>query len=297
MKRIDSDFEKYIGQGENPDLLASVVEFDRRFDQFFKVDYEKSEKGITRTEQYIYPGLKDSALLTSYLDYFQIYGDVPIGATIVDLGAGYCRGSMLFNNLKDKRCISVECEESRVEAALSSSPEDIIVADLLDKKFELPLSEYYFIYLPVGVVLYEIIKKVIDQKIEATFYIIESHGDLVNYLLMQSEIFTLVDKPFKTSVVRHDPFIYKFRSKRVTIQPDSLSFENDMALWHLFNHDKNLKLEIESSIPGRTSKSKWFGVLLGSTLIKYNGQMALYLENPSRVLQLGTQDKILSITR
>jgi hypothetical protein len=297
MKRIDIDFKNYIGQGENSDLFVSVIEYDRKFDRFFGIDYEESEKNISRNEEYIYPGLEDTALLTSYLDYFQIYRDLPQGATIVDLGAGYCRGSMLFSSLELKRCISVECEQSRTKAALSICPNDILIADLVDKKFVIPKAEFYFIYLPVGIVLYEIIRKVIQQKIEATFYVVESHGDLIDYLLMLPKVFKLINKPFKVSLPRHDPYIYKFKSKAVHLELSDFTYKQDLVLWHLFNHDKNLKMKISSTIPGKLKRSEWEANLSGSTVIKYNNRIALYLENPSRVLQLGNQDEILSVTR
>lgn len=297
MKRIDEDFKDYIGQGENSDLLVSVANFDRKFDQFFGIDYLEGEKGVKREDDFIYPGLADTALLTSYLDYFQIYEDIPIGATLVDLGAGYCRGSLLFQKLGEKRCVSVECEKSRAEAALSLNPADIIVGDLLNSNFKLPEAGYYFIYLPQGKVLYETIKKIIEQRIEATFYIIESHGDLVDYFNMQINIFSLLEKPFKTSLPRHKPFIYKFKSKKLEIDKANLNLEKDLPLWHLYNYDKELKLTVESKVPGSEQSNVWSGEISGSTLINYNGKNSLYLEKPSRVIQLETQDRILAVTR
>jgi hypothetical protein len=40
----------------------------------------------------------------------------------------------------------------------------------------------------------------------------------------------------------------------------------------------------------------WEAAVKGSSLINYNGELAVYLENPSRILQLKTQDKIIGIT-
>ena len=154
MKRIDEDFKYFIGQGENSDLFVSVVEFDRKFDHYFEMDYSKAESNLITIDDDLYPGLDDSALLTSYLDYFQIHEDLPLNETLVDLGAGYCRGSLLFDALGKNRCISIEVAANRVVGAQKIVPEDIIIADMISPDFDIPDSNFYFIYLPVSKVLY-----------------------------------------------------------------------------------------------------------------------------------------------
>ncbi len=297
MKKIDKDFKSYLGQGENSDLFVFVIAFDRKFDKHFGLDYSKAESNLIAIDDDLYPGLDDSALLTSYLDYFQIHEDLPQNATLVDLGAGYCRGTLLFDALGSKRCISVEIAENRVERAKQLSPNDIILADMTSSSFIIPKESYYFIYLPVSKVLYSLFKKIIKQKIEATFYVIESHGDLIDFFFMHNTLFTPVGKPFKTSTPRHRSWVHKFKSNIVEdphIKDED--FYTNIPLWHLYNFDSDKKFIIESKIMNSNQTKKWEANVKNSSIINYNGDLAVYLENPSRILQLDTQDKILRIT-
>jgi hypothetical protein len=297
MKRIDKNFKDYIGQGENSDLFISVIEFDRNFDKYFDVDYSKAESKLVTNEEDIYPGLEDSALLTSYLDYYQIYDDLSDGENLVDLGAGYCRGSMLFNTLGGKRCLSLEIIESRVEAAKKICRDDIFVNDITSAEFIIPVESHYLIYLPVSKVLYTLFKKLIEQKIEATFYVIESHGDLVDFFKMHDSLFTLIGKPFKTSTPRHNQWVYKFKSNILTnFKIEDELFNSNIPLWHLYNFDSPKKFIIESKIMNSNKTKVWSADIKGSRIINYNNELAVYLENPARILQLKTQDKILQIT-
>ncbi len=297
MKRIDLNYQDYIGQGENSDLLVSVVEFDRKFDSYFNIEYQKVEQAITNTDESTYQGIEDSALSTSYLDYFQMYTDISQGESLVDLGAGYCRGTLLFNALGDKRCISVEREALRSRAAVLKCENDILIADLLDENFRIPLAENYFIYLPVDKVLYSIFKKIIGQKIEANFYVIESHGDLIDFFQFHKELFVEQEFNIKTSLPRHRPFIYKFKSKIVSNEKISNLTIDNLSLWHLYNNDKDIDLKISSTIPGSKLTREWRSSIKGSHLIRYNNRLCLSLENPSRIIDFGNGDQILSIIK
>lgn len=123
------------------------------------------------------------ALQTSYEDLYAISKHLPQGSTICDLGAGHCTMALLYSNIRpDIKTISIEYFPQRTEKAKKSLKNFknalIIHADL--RKIELPKADYYFIYLPQTPLLHRILIHL--KKKEAQLIVIESHGDVFDFL-------------------------------------------------------------------------------------------------------------------
>lgn len=301
MQSFYNKFNKLKGQGNNPDLFVCVAKYDQEIDRSFGIDYENTENKIQTTNEDIYAGLENTALLTSYLDYYQMILDLGEKKVLADLGAGYCRGSLLIEKLGlSSKILSLEVESNRVAIAKSIVRDKslIIQEDLLDNNFQLPKVDAFFLYLPTGPVINSLIKKVIDQKVEAIFYIIESHGDLIDNILFYPEVFKQIPCDLVTSLPRHDNKIYKFQSFKSTIKKIDFNNIKIKDIPYLILEDKNFILEIESRIANTDDKTrKWKAKLNGARLLKYNLEMAIELKDSGRILQLETQDKIVGITQ
>ncbi|MCF8058886.1 MAG: hypothetical protein K9K67_06305 [Bacteriovoracaceae bacterium] len=172
-----------------------------------------------------------TALFTGYQDFLSIHDDLIKRnlTSIGDLGAGNCRSKILFDFLKAPfQTFAYEFVPERVTAAINcyqklslSDVDTIIQADL--KTHELPLLDAYFIYLPVGKTLKKIIQqlKVLSTQKPLTLYVIESHGDLLNYLEDQLCALERVGElPLKG--VRHYP---------------------NIVIYHLFDSSEQIKNE------------------------------------------------------
>ena len=289
------------GQVNNPDLFVLSDLINKEVESILNINYTQNESSINSVEEDIYQNIESEALLTNYFDYFQILDDVG-EETLVDLGAGYCKGTLLSQYLGlSGHCISIEVETVRVKAArlVSSIPREILHADLLSEDLKLPMAQAYFMYLPAGPLLNSVIKKIIIQKIEAIFYIIESHGDFIDTINYYPEIFEEIESNLKVSQHRHDKKIYKFKSKvfrEAPIKKNNLTIDN-IHLWLLEYSTEDTTVVVESKIANTNSTRKWKANLKSSRLIKYNGELSLQLFSPFRILQLETQDKIVEISQ
>lgn len=302
---LSKEILKYIGQGENPDLSLLTSQNDKLLDEKFGIAYQSGEKEITSDDEPIYKGHLQEALLTSYLDYHQIFKDMNQGETLIDLGAGYCRGSLLASDNTYKiNCISIEIAKSRAQYAVNYlKGKNIIISDLRNKDFKLPACDAMFIYIPTGDILNKILTKFIDSGTEGSIlYVIESHGDFIDNLRFYQDMLVEIESPMKTSIQRHDSKIYKFRltnllrvkKKMESIQMIDYTEKILLPYWLLKYSKKDTSVKIKSKVAGSSTPRIWQANLKNAGLIRYNGEYGLQLEYPSRILQLDTQDKIIS---
>jgi hypothetical protein len=298
---IPEKIKQYVGQGENPDLSFLVSQFDQKLDQEFGITYEVQEKLINATGEELYRDHNHEALLTSYLDYHQIFLDMGPNKTLIDLGAGYCRGSLLALDPQYKvRCLSYELAKSRIEGALKHS-HDIFNQDITDENFVLPKCEALFLYMPTGKILNSILKKIIKSTLEnCVLYVIESHGDFVDNLRFYSDFLVEMDSELKVSTQRHASKIYKFKLTNLDLAKNMLTtvkrndFSNLALLpyWILSYSHFDIKCRVQSKVIGQEEPRFWEASLKNATLIRYNGEFSLQLQKPFRILQLETQDSI-----
>lgn len=300
---IPEKIKQYQGQGENPDLSFLVSKFDSKLDKEFGIQYVKQESEIKIEKEEVYQDHLSEALLTSYLDYHQIFIDLGPNKTIVDIGAGYCRGSLLATDPSYKiKCISYEIVKERVEAAVRHS-KSVFIADITKDSFDLPKCDALFLYIPTGNILNTLLKKIIYSSLEGVYvYVIESHGDFVDNVNFYRDFLQKVDCHLKTSTQRHDQNIYKFKIHSLTkvreiyekVKQSDYVNKDLLPYWILKYSQLQTVCRVESKVIGSDEPRSWQANLKNCTLIRYNGEFSLQLQNPFRILQLDTQDKIFS---
>jgi hypothetical protein len=157
-----------------------------------------------------YSGLPQEALSTSFLDYYTIYKDLK--GDLVDYGAGYCKGTLLFKLLGEKNCFSYEVLKNRVDYTkkliddLKLKSDQLYSYDLL--KEEIPLADNYLVYLPLGSLIFRLMNALYKSGRPVTFYVIESHGDVLNYLHALNCM--KLEKVMSSFSKRHIDGIHKF---------------------------------------------------------------------------------------
>ncbi len=193
-KYQDSEIDQSIG-------LTSPLK-----SKFQDKDKESYSDGLTGVD----------ALFTSYQDFLTIHDDLIKRnlKSFGDLGAGNCRSKILFDLIQAPfSSVAFEFVPERISAARScyqslglTDNEGLIEADL--KSYQLPQLDAYFIYLPVGETLKHIIHQLKNHSIKRVpfLYVIESHGDLINYLEDQLPTLKKLDELPLTGT-RHNPNI------------------------------------------------------------------------------------------
>lgn len=267
-----------IGKGDNLSLVERVCELDQRLDNFFGLSIKKTESSLKSNDPFEYVGLNGHALQTSYLDYFQIFNFIGNNATLVDVGAGYCRGSLLAKHL-GYSCISIEVVNERTEKALTiiDDKTKIYTNDITDQKFKIPIGDYYFLYLPQGKVLYQTLKKIKEVAKNKTvkLIVIESHGDVLDYLIYQNEWLKNISCSLKTSTPRHNNNIYVFE----VLSNSEISVIQKHWDWNL---DEDLEFVIEHD------KSFWTADTYDSVIWARENQLHLETFNPKRIITINS---------
>lgn len=270
---ISKNDRNLIGKGSDINLAAQVVALDKRLDVELGLDTREVSK--ENSCEFQYHGLAVEALQTSYLDYLQIFEKIGKTANMIDVGAGHCRGTLLAEKLGYK-CTSIEIVKDRIVAAkkCAKNKEHIIQADITDTDFKLPIADYYFLYLPHGKVLYQTLKKIkeISQNKKVSLIVIESHGNVIDYLKIQKNWLILKDAKLQTSTTRHDPAIYFFDSK---IGKSSIIEEH----WS-WNLDRDLELLVKDS------EKSWTLDAYQSVIWVSEAKVMLETFSPCRMLEI-----------
>ncbi len=283
MKFDIADFEHALKSYDYDQVLA----FDIALDKAFGLNIRESGNDVE--EDPYYSGLNPHALLTSYLDYFQILRDIPKDEILIDCGAGYCRGSLLSAYLNLARCVSYEYLELRVIEAkkalnrINSLKQDIFKVDLLTEA--LPLSYGYYLYFPTGKVLRHILRQVFIHAKNKTIYLYacESHGDLLDYLKLFKSL--AIVRRFKASLPRHDKNILKFE---VTPLPLKIDFQDNLAEYLLVFENTSKAFVI------KLGEYEWIVPITACELIKYNERDALLYQN-KRIIEISKNEVIKNI--
>ena len=210
--------------------VDQVISLEKQLDEFFQLKYKEieskllSQKNNYSSDSYIENELESNALNNSYLDFYKMALSLNIQEheSFVDLGAGYCKAGLsisLFNPNIKVQCL--EFVKERVLSAREASKKldkhnaHFIVQDLLDHQLELPIANYYFIYLPNGKLLESLLKrlKLISKSFSFKLIVIESHGELVNRIRLESSWLEPPQSKLKTMLPRHDNQIYVFQTR------------------------------------------------------------------------------------
>ena len=221
--------------------LLTEKEREQKLLTLFGINHDKIEKQIKSLEPDYYVGLDQFAFATSFKDYFTILSDLDRAQTLVDLGAGHCKGSLLANALDTRRVLSLEVESVRVENAIKASKAlglesiDMKVFDLLSEVP--PLEEAYYIYLPLGPLIFKVLEVLLKHNHKCCLYVVESHGDVIDFYESLPEWFTL-EKVLPSTSERHRNGIFKFHfSPKVIEKTSENSYE--LMYWLIQNYSSN----------------------------------------------------------
>lgn len=249
-----------LGAGERETEVSSLLGFKAG----------QAETLIQSTENALYRGLPDEALSTPFKDYHSILCDLDQGDILIDLGAGYCKGSLLAETLgMGRKCVSLELSPERAGAgsaclgSLGLESDTIRVFDLL--RDPLPLERAYYVYLPLGGLIFRPIEALLKAGRSCWFYVSESHGDVLDFFDHLSGWFRPAGH-LPGEAQRHKPGIHKYYFSP-TDAGKEISNDADLAYFLVRNWSRNPVIELEKE-SGRV------GVSAQSLIpLRYNGEM------------------------
>ena len=278
----------------------AVLSFDAKLDSYFELDIQNIESDCMDDRIASYMGIDPSALLTSYLDYYQILDLIPKGEYLIDLGAGHCRGTLLSFLLKKYNCISYEFVESRTVRAQAyiakNKPEklehskDFIHCSDLDEVC-LPMAYGYYLYFPRGKVLDNILKQLLARAgtTKVNLYVTESHGDVLDYI--DALGFRRIEK-MKASLPRHHDYIIHYQGHLREIKNiNNLTYEQNLALWLLYNKDKYLVIKYYDI--KKSEYIDWIVPVNSIEWIMYLGKPSLEMKS-GRIILISQTEKIIN---
>lgn len=223
--------------------MNNILSFKNLLNEYLKSDFQClcDEKSIMEKEAALedlaglkscedtikgkYGHLKDSytdnelsmtALNTSFADWYVLLKHLNQDETLIDLGSGYSKGSILSAIYED--LANVESYEYIMER-VNSSKEALRTLALSDKTIHhqnllthFPEGNNYFMYLPASIFTEKILLQILEiacrQRIK--LYAVESHGDFIN--LLKSKKWLNLKEKLSLKTPRHDPSIYIFNS-------------------------------------------------------------------------------------
>lgn len=206
------DLLKLIKDQKSSRELDKILGLKECLHSEFNDQEEAYSDGLTGSE----------ALYTSYQDLLTIRQDLMERGLkdFADLGAGNCRSKILFDYLESPfKSTAYEFVPERIEEAINTYQQldlkdaaSFIEADLKDCSLDtLGAHDAFFIYLPVGPTLEKLVERFkelsLDKKL--TLYVIESHGDLIDYLQDHLKPLRVLTK-LELSSQRHLPELYVF---------------------------------------------------------------------------------------
>ena len=244
----------------------SNTEKESRVSALFHFDPPSEIKHNSKKEDSFYTGLAQAALSTPFMDYYSIYQDLKSDTHLIDYGSAYSKGTLLFEALGEKECHSYEYLENRVLYTqellkkLHLNPNKVYQCNLLSA--DIPIGDAYLIYIPLGELFFRLIHKLYNEGKAAIFYIIESHGDFLDYVYALKEWFKL-EKIIDSHTERHQAGVHKF-----IFSPKEVN-TNDLLYKYILEYDNDYKLSVIEDTKERE-------ILLKESLpIKYNDSMAI----------------------
>jgi hypothetical protein len=212
--------------------LEQYIKADAKIDELIGHHPAKIEKELTadnENDALYLTGLAPLVLNNSYADFFLLLKNISIEnemATIIDIGAGHCRMAVLSKLFFPKlKVISIEPVAQRIP----TFPEN---KDIYPITFsELPdtvIGDYYFLYFPTGPILEEILRKIKSYQHQFSIIAIESHGELINRLKIESAWLEVIEY-IKLTYPRHNPICYLFEKiseSQITLEELNTKIEN-----------------------------------------------------------------------
>ncbi|MBC74816.1 MAG: hypothetical protein CME64_02255 [Halobacteriovoraceae bacterium] len=264
-----------ILNNENLNPLQS----ERKIQELLGLNHKKVEEGVHSSNPEIYTGLEEEAFSTPFADYYSILKSIK-DETLVDLGAGHCKGTILSKVLEFGDVLSLEVDEHRVTEArklaqsLGLDITGIQQFDILSK--DIPLCQNYFVYLPLGPLIFSPIERLLKSKHSANVFVMESHGDVLDFFNACPEWFTL-QEVLSSRTARHRGGIHKFNFTPAKI-PAVEDNTYELVYQIIQNYSKDEKYRI-------VKESGEHMVSASSLLpIKYNQKMAFECSEIKRIV-------------
>lgn len=236
--------------------VECILSLDKKLDKFFGIgtknlntyQFSSTEASFQNREE-AYIGLEHAALSTSYVDYYNILTSLGDDKVIVDVGAGFCRGTLLSEFLSLNQCISIELLESRCLPARlflkeNHLNENLVKTQDIESISALPVANAYYFYFHKGKLFYEVLNKIIGsvEGGDTLLYICESHGDVIEFIDSMPSLFN-ANTQIPVSLPRHNDYIHSYSINGTN--SDHFTWKENLNEWYLINHTKNLIIEFE----------------------------------------------------
>lgn len=153
--------------------------------------------------------LHSEGLLTSYLDFYQIFSwlEKKQIETFTDMGAGLGRSALIAKTwFPQMRVLGIELDPSRVETANKIGVE-LIESSIEDyyQRADAEMTQSYYLYFPWGSSLFAWLR-MIKERPSTIVVVTESYGDFITLLEVHAPWLKRVDQ-LKAYSDRHDPYI------------------------------------------------------------------------------------------
>lgn len=283
--------KKLKKQSKNSNV-EEILNTDQLIDEYLGLDYEVGELEVDQSLEELYSGIDIRALQTSYLDYYQIFQNMDDEHILVDLGAGYCRGSLLANYIPKRKCISLELSDSRLNQALKVEekfefPKSIQKCNLLIDP--IPHGNSYYLYFPLGRVMYQIIRALLVRRGSCVF-VCESHGDVIP-LFNRLPWFRQVSN-FKASLPRHNDRIYKYE----IVEAGEINWKNDFIAWYISNENQKLLIHHKLFHPILKESLVWI-IPISETSLEFVNESFYLKDKHNRIINIQKDEPIINIEK
>lgn len=267
--------------------VEDVIKVDNILDQFFYGDLNAAHNSITHSSPSLYSTLSIEAFSTSYIDYYNLLKLIPSNETLIDLGAGYSRGSFISSFVGNSNCYGIEMSYERVEFTNKrlehfSFSNTTVCADL--ENINIPKAYAYYLYFPRNKAFYNILKQLISKNHPKDFYIFvcESHGDVIPFLRSLDhfkEVFHV-----DTMMERHFDKIVQFKINRVKRKN---CFKTNFINWH-FEHmnDTDIVLLVEDRQLLLNRNVKYLIQITDSEISFYNNSYFIEVKSSGKLFSL-----------
>ncbi len=264
---------------EKQDISASDRE--KILSKLLNYSPEWAESQLETGEEALYAGIQEAALSTPFYDYYQVLLDLRPGERLVDLGGGHCKGSLLSAALgRSSDCLSLEISSKRIEGArrtlssLGLESSGVLKFNILRDR--LPLVEAYFVYLPLGELIYRPIQQLLKNERSARFYVVESHGDMLDFFDSLSKWFRPL-KVIPSEGQRHKSGVSVYQFEPRSVQVEDLN-SPDFLYEFVFKFSKERQVRLKKESGEINVKMKDLLPLL------YNGQMSFECLSLKRIV-------------
>lgn len=233
--------EKFLDSINKPLSMKEVLFLDELLDKQFGIEHID----LQGAPEELYGDLSKAALSTCYVDYWKVLTALAPHQTLVDLGAGYARGTLLSSFLNLRKCKSIELAKKRLTAAFhylrdSENKYDLVLDSI--ENYQADSDDVFYVYMPLNKTLLKTLRNILLACSPAVvdFVVCESHGDLIPFFENLGE--STGDILFENSLPRHNQYTLRFSLKSDVLQSQ---LQDNICGWWVQHHDSLKVLEFE----------------------------------------------------